>query len=152
MPAVSDHSIVRCLLCDNTQDDWLHYLLWYWCEIDRPVTSWILLPALLVDGHHTCQPPVNCILPSQPRQLQHYWMLIADSFSKATDFVSTMLQCSRFSFDFLWCIDYFTVYFSPLKFWFCFSFCLLFCCLVVIAEKNNFTVKCFITSCVHFTR
>lgn len=56
MVAGLDPLVVFYMMCDGIQDLLLHDVLQYRGQIDRPVVTWILLPALLVDECHNVQP------------------------------------------------------------------------------------------------
>ena len=53
-----DPLVVLYMPRDGTRDDLLHNLPQHQGQADSPVVPQILLPALIVDGNHTGQPPV----------------------------------------------------------------------------------------------
>ncbi|KAK4816773.1 hypothetical protein QYF61_022771 [Mycteria americana] len=61
-----DHLVVLYVPHDGTQDDLLRSLPQHRGQTDRPIVPWILLLALLVDGRHICEPPINGDLPNCP--------------------------------------------------------------------------------------
>jgi len=57
MLAGPDPLVVLHMPGECTQDELLHDLARHQGQADRPVRSWDLLPALLVDGCYTGDPP-----------------------------------------------------------------------------------------------
>lgn len=58
MLAGSDSLAVLHVSYDDSQNDLLNKLCGHGGQTDRPVVPCILLSSLLVDGHHTGQPPL----------------------------------------------------------------------------------------------